>query len=898
MKRFNRWRPMLRLARRDAARHKARTVFSIALVMLPIAALVAGVDVLTGGTISRERALASIPDGAQAVLTATAVTRTGEPFQQAPEGATTWIDDLDQIPASETELTAIISSNDTLLQYWNSPQLLATTTLSTPAGEVATAGIGASDITAGSTQSIVTATLTEAGPHATKLLLPALIEGTAPTANGDAVITTALASSLGITIGDHLVLVAPPFNGWYSTDGRIGEAIQNSQKGFTVTGIVNSDKAEAWSLSGWMSTMASHDPQGVDGHWLVVGPDPVTWNQIKQMNLLQAVGVSRNVLTDYPSPDERYSISIDPVMRMNIIVMTTLITVLGALIVAALLTPAFSVAADQQRRTLGLAGATGANSHDLRRMLTSQGLFVAAIGGILGCAVGVPGGIVVLHWMGSDGTLASFPWHIIPIALLIALLFGLVATWIPARSASRMNLVDALRDRPTRRTRKASKHAMRSTWWSHSVARMRPALRLAIRDATLHRNRTVPARVAVGSTVLAASLLAVLIGSSAQNSNDTLGYVVAPGHIAIGPSVPVSDDFDQTVLSDAVAQLPKSLGQTQEFPIYSTYVSRSKTTTGQLNFGVVLPKNRTCADDSYPSYASALLPGTPLTCVPYDQSFNPGFSVPWWTMSNVLVMDADAMRASGLPGAEAAARTLEDGGVVVNNAAMISEDGNVRVAIAADVIPETATNTQKVELSGAFVRGLAPDAVVTPATAEKLGVTHLNFVGEYVAFDHTLTSAETAQVRNILRENSLVSVSTGASSPWSNSNLVVPFFALGALAVLATAISLALARTQWQRDFTTMSSVGAPPSFLRRFGIAQALFITVPSSIVGAIGGIALGAAVVAWNRSTHLDGPWLSTVIGWPVHLALIVSVVAAGIAAAALIVHPPHHLVRRPID
>ncbi|MGI5952458.1 MAG: hypothetical protein ACOX61_11530, partial [Brooklawnia sp.] len=88
------WRPMLRLAWRDARGHLARTLLAVLLIALPVAVLTAYQSVTTPGSPSREVALASIPEGAQAVITATAIPRSGPPFAQLPEGAPRpWIDD-------------------------------------------------------------------------------------------------------------------------------------------------------------------------------------------------------------------------------------------------------------------------------------------------------------------------------------------------------------------------------------------------------------------------------------------------------------------------------------------------------------------------------------------------------------------------------------------------------------------------------------------------------------------------------------------------------------------------------------------------------------------------------------------------------------------------------------
>lgn len=102
--RCNRYRAALRLGWRDALRHKARTLLSLLLVMLPIAAMVASIGMTTTIPPTRSRALATIPADTQAVITATARPRTGQPFRQSPESGGTWQDDPSQQPASPPSL--------------------------------------------------------------------------------------------------------------------------------------------------------------------------------------------------------------------------------------------------------------------------------------------------------------------------------------------------------------------------------------------------------------------------------------------------------------------------------------------------------------------------------------------------------------------------------------------------------------------------------------------------------------------------------------------------------------------------------------------------------------------------------------------------------------------------
>lgn len=453
--------------------HRARTILSLLLVMLPVAALVAGLTLTAGTPPSRDRALAAIPAGAQATITATAVRGEGRPLMQAPEGLSRWMDDIDQQPASREQIETAIPANDRLLRSWHSATLVAASGGDLKPGEQREAdssgdGTGAVSGAAGGTtgktadtgaltaatlRSAVTATMSEAEPEALRLLLPAASRGRAPINASEALVSASLAERLGLRLGDTLTLTAPPFQGGYGLDGRIGDVMQNSQRAWKVVGLSEaSSEADVWSVNDWLSTMVEQDGgKGVDVHWLVVGDKPVTWAQVKQLNQLQAVVLSRHVLTDgYPSAGEQYPQGFDPQQVMTALVSLVVTASLGAMLALFLVTPAFQVAADQSRRTLGLAAACGAGPRDMRRIIGLQGLIIGLTGGLLGVALGLAtiaaAAPTLLHITLAEVP-AVVPWAMLPLAVLAAVLIGMAATWEPARRVERMNVVDALRDR-------------------------------------------------------------------------------------------------------------------------------------------------------------------------------------------------------------------------------------------------------------------------------------------------------------------------------------------------------------------------------------------------------------------------------------------------------------------
>ena len=955
------WLAVLRLARHDAGRHRARTILATLLVALPIAALVGGTVLTQSAVPSRDLAIAGIPDGVQAVVTATAVTQTGPPFPQIPEGTPgPWMDDISQVPAGAMELSGILPAGNSLLQFWNSPRLLATTGLGLRPGEQNTAGSGA--IESVDLAKITTATLQEADAEALSLLVPAISSGGLPSGTDEMMVTSALADTLGIAAGDVISWVAPPFNGWMGTDGRIGEAVQDSQRGYAISGIVESEESQAWALAGWISTMAAASPAGVDGHWLVVGDQPVTWAQAKELNKLQAFAVSRHVLENYPASGELYPVPVNAVAVLGQIAAVAVTGMVGGLLVLFLITPAFAVSTEQSRRMLGLAAAAGATPSDTKRIVTAQGLVVGLAGGVLGSALGSAAGIIARN-AGTDAP-TRFPWWILPLGVAVAAALGIVATWLPARTAARMAPVDALKDRPTVPGKVPASHGRRRmagfagpllllaglvcgvlslalpmpsvvVTAEHSgrgagggplvmlmvfglllavaglllgmkglvrlggkLASKVPMLpRLALRDAADHSSRFLPAAAGILVSVMAACFLAVGIGSMVANEKDANGSMAANNVFVVGANVPVSADFDRFVLGDAIRKLGG------EFPVAGHHPIYTVPSDGQLFLGALTPENRTCPEGLEPDAASSVVHGAPLNCVDYSLAHHPGLAVAWWGGTDSYIMGPDALRSSGLPGAEAAATVLEAGGAVVNNAAKLSAEGTVRIARSTDHLPDAKNAQDIVVVPGAFIRGFAPQLTVSPATAAALGIHEPEYVGEYVVAADGTTPAEMAQVRELLtKDSNLVMVGLPQFPyPWGDMGMLLPLALLAALAVAAATISILLARTQSVRDAATMHAVGATPAFLRRFTLVQAAVVLGAGVPLGTLAGLGLGSYLVAWNRRVGAatgGGAWLETVPLWGVQGALVLSVLAAGLLTAYVVGRPPRKFLRRSID
>ena len=121
----------------------------------------------------------------------------------------------------------------------------------------------------------------------------------------------------------------------------------------------------------------------------------------------------------------------------------------------------FAISVSERTRQFGLLSSVGATRRQLRSMVMREVLIVSAVAIPVGLAVGVAGTAVVLHlcrdlvgdWASTlmDGSGVSVPLRVVvsPLAVVFAAVLALVTTmlsaWGPARRASRMSAIDAIR---------------------------------------------------------------------------------------------------------------------------------------------------------------------------------------------------------------------------------------------------------------------------------------------------------------------------------------------------------------------------------------------------------------------------------------------------------------------
>ena len=103
----------------------------------------------------------------------------------------------------------------------------------------------------------------------------------------------------------------------------------------------------------------------------------------------------------------------------------------------------------ERTKEIGIMKAIGARNEDILAIFLIESGFLGMIGGAIGIVLGM--GLakaiefVATAYLGTDLLRAAMPWWLIVGALLFAFLLGSISGLLPARQASKMNPVDALR---------------------------------------------------------------------------------------------------------------------------------------------------------------------------------------------------------------------------------------------------------------------------------------------------------------------------------------------------------------------------------------------------------------------------------------------------------------------
>ncbi|MEO6024444.1 MAG: ABC transporter permease [Burkholderiales bacterium] len=130
-------------------------------------------------------------------------------------------------------------------------------------------------------------------------------------------------------------------------------------------------------------------------------------------------------------------------------VMTRLIRVFVAIIVAVGITSVLVVSVVQKQREIGILRAIGASRRSILRLFLIQGAIIGMVGAVLGCGLGTLLLVLISSVLTAPDGSAFVKVTVVPelygSAVLLALVFGLLAAVLPARRAAGLDPARAIR---------------------------------------------------------------------------------------------------------------------------------------------------------------------------------------------------------------------------------------------------------------------------------------------------------------------------------------------------------------------------------------------------------------------------------------------------------------------
>ena len=99
----------------------------------------------------------------------------------------------------------------------------------------------------------------------------------------------------------------------------------------------------------------------------------------------------------------------------------------------------------ERTREVGLLRAVGMSRRQLKRMVRLESVAIALLGTVLGLVLGIAFGIAVQRALRDDGIdVLAIPWGQLSIFVVAAVIFGILAAALPARRASKLNVLNAI----------------------------------------------------------------------------------------------------------------------------------------------------------------------------------------------------------------------------------------------------------------------------------------------------------------------------------------------------------------------------------------------------------------------------------------------------------------------
>ncbi len=872
------WRAALRIARREALHSKGRSALVVAMICVPVLFLSAFAVTDAMFTLTGQEQANQLMGTADARVTwdyRVPVTQTSDGqstgVTKTPDG-----DAVRQSPVTEAELVAGFPAGTNAIPLRTGSVSLRTVAGS---GDMRAVSLDAdSPLTHG---------------------LVSVIRGRAPRTTTEAALTSDAVKRVGGGVGSTVT----------SPDGT---------RTYTVVGLVEfPQRLEETVLFAPISEPA---PAGMalDQAWLVDTDSPVSWQQIVELNKLGMVIVSRDTLINPPPETAELA---DPVSS-DTLAAGVLIGGMALLEVVLLAGPAFAVSARRRQRQLALVAANGGTAAHVRRIVLADGVVLGAVGAVVGVVLGIGTAFAARPYVEEllvhqrAGGYRVFPTALAAIAGL-AVVVGVLAALFPAFIVARQNLVVSLAGRrgATRSKKRWLVFGLAMiaaglvvTWWGAQqvsanimltgmvvgelgmvactpaliglVARLGRSLplapRIALRDAARNRAAAAPAIAAVMAAVAGSVAVGLYLGSAhAQNEAESrpmapIGNMMIYAGLSGAPGARESDapaifSAIREVLPDSHAFQMSRVGcPTSASPSSTCDLELLEVPERQCPYEAITMTRSLTADEAHAARRDS-------RCAP-DRVHGSG-------LRPVVVDDAATLAAlTGAGGDDlaSAVAVLRAGGVVVPTDYII--DGRATFSIITydeKQVTDPRQNAPRISMpASALATGIhAPRAFVSTralATTALRSVPDQTFV---VATTRIPTQAEQDALNSKL--SNLQASAEVQRGPLDDADPMLWILAAvsAAIALGATAVATGLAAADGRSDLSTLAAVGASPRLRRGLSLSQAGVIAGLGSLLGAVAGTGVAAAVLTALNQSYADVwpspspypivvPWLSLAI------------------------------------
>ncbi len=254
-----------------------------------------------------------------------------------------------------------------------------------------------------------------------------LVAGRLKVDPGDVLLGRDLAEDLGVGIGDTVRLSTPSSTGdTYRVRGIFDLGAKNLNQLYAYVGLPTAQALHAL-------------------------PGGVTSIEVTVTDLWEAERVAADLSRSVPHLVESWIHTNRQLMvaLSNQTLMTRMIRFTFGLVVAIGVASVLMVAVVQKTREIGILRAMGTSRGRVLRVFLLQGALIGLIGSVLGCAVGYTLARIMSGLLTSADGSRLFNAHVdLPLYLytmLGAIALGVVAAWLPARRAARLDPAQAIR---------------------------------------------------------------------------------------------------------------------------------------------------------------------------------------------------------------------------------------------------------------------------------------------------------------------------------------------------------------------------------------------------------------------------------------------------------------------